>query len=404
MRASFARLAALCALVPALVSAQALPETTSARPLPSAARLAVFRAPGFPTIDAQPIAASTLERALAGLPATVFDSPEALASGLSLAQAEVLLLPNGSAFPLEAWPAIRGFVKAGGGLVVLGGAPFEQPVLRLAARGRRDARLRPRHAPAELRPRLADRPGRPRRRRLYRGAAPHRTRRRLGLGGHAAPARARFRAHRPTRHAQGPAERGRLRGLARRRAAAAGPRPRPRRAAASLPADEHRPAARRGRRRALGARPLGRGARRGRDPAGDAQGPGGRRAARGAAAAGLGRARRDPRDPRAGVPAGAARGRGRSGAGARSRHRRAGQHRLRGRARARRSCGAPDRIAAAGDATAAAAGPLPRERLAARAPGTRGRPRPASGSRTSACCARLRGCRCRATSCARTAR
>ena len=118
-----------------------------------------------------------------------------------------LLLPYGSAFPLEAWPAIRGFLKAGGGLVVLGGAPFEQPVRRLAPAADGDARLRPRHPPAELRPRPADRPGRPRRRRRLRGAAPHRTGRRLRLGGHAAPARARLRAHRAPRHAQGPAER-----------------------------------------------------------------------------------------------------------------------------------------------------------------------------------------------------
>jgi hypothetical protein len=40
------------------------------------------------------------------------------------------VLPYGSAFPLEAWPAIRDFVKQGGGLVVLGGAPFHQPVRR----------------------------------------------------------------------------------------------------------------------------------------------------------------------------------------------------------------------------------------------------------------------------------
>ena len=42
----------------------------------------------------------------------------------------MLVLPYGSAFPLEAWPAIRELVKQGGGLVVLGGAPFHQPVRR----------------------------------------------------------------------------------------------------------------------------------------------------------------------------------------------------------------------------------------------------------------------------------
>ena len=307
MRVCSARLAALCALVPALVSAQALPETTSARPLGAAARLAVFRASGFPTIDAKEIAPTTLEQALAGLPATVFDSPEALASGLSRAQADVLLLPYGSAFPLEAWPAIRGFVKAGGGLVVLGGAPFEQPVLRPppAADGTRAYVLGTRQpsfahdlligpvdrvdaaviaGPLRIAPAVDS---------DWEGTLP--------LPEHAFALTVRL-ATRKDLPSEGGSEGLRdavLRPLLHALDRDGLPR--------ACPADEHRPPARRGRRRALGARPLGRGARRGRDPAGDAQGPGGRRAARGEAAAGLGRARRDPRDPRAGVPAGAAR-------------------------------------------------------------------------------------------------
>jgi hypothetical protein len=93
-------------------------------------RAAMFRAPGFPTVDAPAIDDATLATALAGLPVETLDSPEALASRLSRADHDVLVLPYGSAFPLEAWTAIRGFVKQGGGLVVLGGAPFHQPVRR----------------------------------------------------------------------------------------------------------------------------------------------------------------------------------------------------------------------------------------------------------------------------------
>ena len=100
------------------------------RDLARPAQLAVFRSAGFPTVDAGEIPAAALDEALRGLPVAVFDSPAALASGLRVERADVLLLPYGSAFPLEAWPAIRGFLRAGGGLVVLGGAPFEQPVLR----------------------------------------------------------------------------------------------------------------------------------------------------------------------------------------------------------------------------------------------------------------------------------
>jgi hypothetical protein len=96
-------------------------------------RVAVFRAPGFPTVDAAPLDPAVLDEALAGLPVVVLDAPEALAARLRLRDADVLLLPYGSAFPLEAWPAIRAFLKGGGGLVVLGGAPFEQPVRQLPA-------------------------------------------------------------------------------------------------------------------------------------------------------------------------------------------------------------------------------------------------------------------------------
>jgi hypothetical protein len=91
-------------------------------------RAALFRAAGFPTADAPAIDDATLATALAGLPVDTIDSPVALASRLTRADHDVLVLPYGSAFPLEAWPAIRDFVKHGGGLVVLGGAPFQQPV------------------------------------------------------------------------------------------------------------------------------------------------------------------------------------------------------------------------------------------------------------------------------------
>jgi hypothetical protein len=91
-------------------------------------RAAVFRAPGFPTVDAPPVPDGTLEEALRGLPVEALTSPGDLAERLRLWSYDVLVLPYGSAFPIEAWPAIRRFVRGGGGLVVLGGAPFHQPV------------------------------------------------------------------------------------------------------------------------------------------------------------------------------------------------------------------------------------------------------------------------------------
>lgn len=92
-------------------------------------RAALFRAPGFPTVDAPPISDAVLAAAIAGLPVDTLNSVEALSEGLDPGRYDALILPYGSAFPLAAWERIRDFVSAGGGLVVLGGAPFHQPVL-----------------------------------------------------------------------------------------------------------------------------------------------------------------------------------------------------------------------------------------------------------------------------------
>ncbi|MBS2019959.1 MAG: cellulase family glycosylhydrolase [Deltaproteobacteria bacterium] len=93
-----------------------------------AARALVFRAAGFPTVDAPAIDEATLDAALAGLPVERAGSAEELEKKLVLRDVDVLILPYGSAFPVDAWPRIRGFLKRGGGLAVLGGAPFHEPV------------------------------------------------------------------------------------------------------------------------------------------------------------------------------------------------------------------------------------------------------------------------------------
>jgi endoglucanase len=87
--------------------------------------VALFRAPGFPTIDAPPISDQVLEEALAGMEIVPLDR---------LKEARVLVLPYGSAFPVQLWPDIRDFIRHGGSIVVLGGSPFEQPVLLEANR------------------------------------------------------------------------------------------------------------------------------------------------------------------------------------------------------------------------------------------------------------------------------
>ncbi len=97
----------------------------------NAPHILVFQPPGFPTVDAPVIADERLGEALAGLPVERLESVEALRdldAPAHAARGDVLLLPHGSAYPLAAWPAIRAFLDRGGSLVVVGGAPFHQPV------------------------------------------------------------------------------------------------------------------------------------------------------------------------------------------------------------------------------------------------------------------------------------
>jgi hypothetical protein len=76
-----------------------------------------------------------LDAALSGLPVDRASSVTELVSRLRRRDVDVLVLPYGSAFPLEAWPRIRGFLRRGGGLAVLGGAPFHEPVRSASGTG-----------------------------------------------------------------------------------------------------------------------------------------------------------------------------------------------------------------------------------------------------------------------------
>ena len=111
---------AFCLMVSVWLSAG----MATARP----ARVALFREAGFPAVDGPVIANATLDRALAGIGTKLFTVDSLTTNRLRRAEFDALVLPYGSAFPVEAWPAIREFLRQGGGLVVLGGAPFYQPV------------------------------------------------------------------------------------------------------------------------------------------------------------------------------------------------------------------------------------------------------------------------------------
>ncbi len=104
----------------------------AAQPAPAAGprpRIAVFFEAGFPAVDIDAIPEADLRQALAGLDVEWL-SASALASGLSRERHDVLVMPFGSAYPEETWPAIVRFLEGGGNLVNVGGRPFAVAVSR----------------------------------------------------------------------------------------------------------------------------------------------------------------------------------------------------------------------------------------------------------------------------------
>ncbi|MCI0588806.1 MAG: cellulase family glycosylhydrolase [Planctomycetes bacterium] len=92
-------------------------------------RVAVFFEEGFPTLDAPPLSKGALEEALRPLGAR-FLGLDALRDGLEREAFDLLVLPNGSAIPKNAWKAVVSFLEEGGSLCVPGGAPLSVPVRR----------------------------------------------------------------------------------------------------------------------------------------------------------------------------------------------------------------------------------------------------------------------------------
>src|SRR5215469_12139712 len=86
-----------------------------------ASPVVVLREAGLPSVDSPVFPQSQLEKALAG---ARFVSAEQFASALSEPATRLLVLPYGSAFPEQSWPAIHEFLQRGGNLLVLGGRPF----------------------------------------------------------------------------------------------------------------------------------------------------------------------------------------------------------------------------------------------------------------------------------------
>ena len=105
------------------------PSARAAPAAPSRPRVAVFFEAGFPAVDIQPIPEAALREALAGLDVELLSAAR-LPSDLARSRYDTLVLPFGSAYPEEAWPAIKRFLEGGGNLVNVGGRPFAVAVSR----------------------------------------------------------------------------------------------------------------------------------------------------------------------------------------------------------------------------------------------------------------------------------
>lgn len=81
----------------------------------------LFSEPDFPSIDSAGVSSQQLA---ANLPGAQLANANQLPAALTAASSRLLVLPYGSAFPEEAWPAIKTFLDRGGNLLVLGGMPF----------------------------------------------------------------------------------------------------------------------------------------------------------------------------------------------------------------------------------------------------------------------------------------
>ena len=74
-----------------------------------------------------PVSEETLRKALNGLD-SAFANLHELSEPATLHDAELLVLPYGSAVPADAWAAIHNYLENGGNLLVLGGRPLTIPV------------------------------------------------------------------------------------------------------------------------------------------------------------------------------------------------------------------------------------------------------------------------------------
>ncbi len=92
-----------------------------------ASTVVVFSEPGFPVADS---AVPSPQQVAAMLPGAQSADANHLRDALAPPSTRLLVLPYGSAFPEEAWLAIKQFLDRGGNLLVLGGKPFTRAAYR----------------------------------------------------------------------------------------------------------------------------------------------------------------------------------------------------------------------------------------------------------------------------------
>ena len=91
------------------------------------AKTLVFWQDGFPTVASQPLSRDVLLKALDDRD-VVFAGLAELKDTATWKDADLFVLPYGSAVPTDAWPAIRSYLRDGGNLLVLGGQALRVPV------------------------------------------------------------------------------------------------------------------------------------------------------------------------------------------------------------------------------------------------------------------------------------
>lgn len=91
------------------------------------ARTVVWFESGVSAVDAPQPSAAALERGFSG---TQLEPADDLPKALKDSATDLLVLPYGSAFPVQEWDAIHQYLQRGGNLLTVGGKPFTRPVLR----------------------------------------------------------------------------------------------------------------------------------------------------------------------------------------------------------------------------------------------------------------------------------